>query len=119
MKNYWRKGVYSFDNIRSSSFEFANEAFEFVKILEKENKEFEAIELMNHAPKILRILDSIEHESDIRKFRSGIQNAKSEIQSSILALLHIYRDSDLKSEIDVLVKKGQSLQQVLTELLDR
>jgi hypothetical protein len=64
---------------------------------------------MSHAPKILRLIDGIENESDLSKFKSALLLAKSESHFSVLGLIELYRDSEHKTEIDKAVQVGQDL----------
>ena len=118
MKDYWRIGEQNFESIRANCYDFANACFKLVQLIEQEKKVYDAIEIMNHAPKILRILDAIQHETDLRKFKTGVGQAITEIQASMLALLNIYRESVYKKEIDILVKMGQDLKDILAKFMD-
>jgi hypothetical protein len=117
MNIFWGKGKFSFEEVRKESYLFANACFEIVKQFETDENNFDAIEIMNHAPKILRIVDALKDEADLEKFKSGIQTCKVEIQESILGLLVIFRNSNNRNEIEQVLKYAQNLQDIYTQLL--
>ena len=117
MKHFWGNEKHSFDEVRKDSYLFANACFEIVKRFETEEKNFDGIEIMNHAPKILRIIDSLKTESDWKKFKIGIQSCRIEVQESILGLLNIFRNSNNRNEIEQVLKYGQNLQDIYSQLL--
>ncbi len=117
MKQFWGKGKYSFEEVRRESYLFANACFEIVKQFETDENNFDAIEIMNHAPKILRIVDSLKDESDFEKFKTGIQTCKIEVQESMLGLLVIFRNSNNRYKIEQVLKYAQNLKDIYSQLL--
>ena len=116
MNIFWGKGKFSFEEVRNESYLFANACFEIVKQFETDENNFDAIEIMNHAPKILRIVDSLKDESDLEKFNQGMQSCKIEVQESILGLLVIFRNSNNRNEIEQVLKYAQNLQDIYSHL---
>jgi hypothetical protein len=109
MNNCWGKGNLSFEEMRGRSYLFANSCFVLVNKIDTSDIHLVCIELMSHAPKILRLIDGIENESDLSKFKSALLLAKSESHFSVLGLIELYRDSEHKTEIDKAVQVGQDL----------
>ncbi len=103
MNNYWGIGNLSFEELRDHSYLFANSCFVLVNKIDTSGIHAVCIELMSHAPKILRLIDGIENESDLSKFKSALISAKSEAHFSVLGLIELYRDSEYKIEIDKVV----------------
>ena len=117
MKHFWGTEKHSFDEVRKESYLFANACFEIVKRFETDEKNFDGIEIMNHAPKILRIIDSLKTETDWKKFKMGIQSCRIEVQESILGLLNIFRNSNNRHEIEQVLEYAQNLQDIYSQLL--